>query len=348
MAASETGRPSSDGVGFIGDHGAEATRKQYFVPVICPNESKFQSARRTRRGRSRPSLAALILVATAGAALFAFGSGAARTSAGADAPVVTLIGDSVAYGLDLTAEARLILRQGIDLKLEVAPCRRVVLESCPYNGVRPLSVLELVKARGRGLGPTVIVFVGHNDRVDQYADDIETALAELEHAGVERVLWSTLRASRQPYVTMNDAIQAAAQKHPSMSVIEWNVYSRSHPEWFQPDGIHLNHEGGVAMATLFRAALVRLGIPLPPPRILTSRFSDAHKGSRYSARVVASGGKGPYSWSFTRLPKGVRASGSGQLDGRPVGPLGTYSVGVRVIDSRGSIATREIRLRLRR
>ena len=35
---------------------------------------------------------------------------------------------------------------------------------------------------------------------------------------------------------MNADIVAAAQKHPELEVIDWNVYSRSHPEWFQNDG----------------------------------------------------------------------------------------------------------------
>jgi hypothetical protein len=285
--------------------------------------------------------------------LFALGAGTANTAGTAAAadgvPIVTLIGDSVADAFDhaYNAEARQILGQGIELKLEVAPCRRIAPESCPYNGVSPPTVLELVKARGHVLGPTVIVFVGHNDWVDQYALNIEAALTELEDAGVKRVLWSTLRAVRHPYVTMNDAIAAAAQRHPEMTVIDWNVYSRGHPDWFQADEIHVNEVGVRAMAALFHEALVKLDIPLPPVEIATARLSDARKGVRYSEHVLVRGGKGPYRWSFTRVPAGIHASADGRLSGLPRGRLGSYSLGVRVVDSLGTIVTREIQLRLR-
>jgi hypothetical protein len=304
-----------------------------------------------RDGRRRPP--GFVLAGAAVVILFALGTdraGPAGAASVADGvPVVTLIGDSVADALDhdYNAEARKILAQGIELRLEVAPCRRIAPDSCPYNGVSPPTVLELVRARGQALGPTVIVFVGHNDWVDQYARNIEAALAELEDAGVKRVLWSTLRAVRNPYVTMNDAIEDAAQRHPEMTVIEWNVYSRGHPDWFQEDEIHVNEAGVRAMATLFHEALVRLGIPVPPVEVATARLSDARTGVRYSAVVLVRGGREPYRWSFTGVPAGIHASKDGRLTGLPRGRLGTYSLNARVVDSLGSIATREIQLRLR-
>ena len=67
-------------------------------------------------------------------------------------PRVTLIGDSVADAFTYDASARAILGAGVDLNLQVAPCRRVGQDSCPYNGARPPNVLDLVKSLGPSLG----------------------------------------------------------------------------------------------------------------------------------------------------------------------------------------------------
>jgi len=61
-------------------------------------------------------------------------------------------------------------------------------------------------------------------------------LAALAAASVKRIFWLTLRAARHPYLTMNAAIAEAAARHPQVTVIDWNVYSRSHPSWFQSAG----------------------------------------------------------------------------------------------------------------
>jgi hypothetical protein len=272
----------------------------------------------------------------------------ASGGAPADVPRVSLIGDSIADAFAHNADATRLLGRGIDLRLEVAPCRRIAPESCPAdNGVRPPTVLDLVQDRGAALGPTVIVAVGYNDFEDEYPGNIEAALAALDKAGVRRVLWPTLRAARHPYLTMNDAIKAAAARHPEMTVVDWNVYSRSHPDWFQDDGIHLNVVGVGWMATLFRRALLDLKIPLPPVVVATARLPDARLGRAYASQLVARGGLAPYRWSFKRLPAGVHASAAGRLSGAPRGRAGTYAVSVRVVDALGDAVTRVFRLRVR-
>ena len=152
---------------------------------------------------------------------------------------VTLIGDSVADAIPGDYSASLIVKQGIDLDLEVAPCRRVEGEGCPIDGVRPPSAVQLIQSMGSKLGDNVVVAVGYNDFEDQYAGNIEDAINAMTAAGVKRIFWLTLRAARHPYLTMNDDIAQAAAKHPQVTVVDWNVYSRSHPDWFQTDGLHL-------------------------------------------------------------------------------------------------------------
>jgi hypothetical protein len=60
---------------------------------------------------------------------------------------------------------------------------------------------------------------------------------------------------------MNDAIAAAATHHPELTIVDWNAYASGHPEWFQPDQVHLVGDGPRALARLFHSSLVKLGIP---------------------------------------------------------------------------------------
>lgn len=260
---------------------------------------------------------------------------------------VVLIGDSVADAIPNDPAAVRILRQGVDLDLEVAPCRRVEGEGCPINGVRPPSAVELINSMGSKLGPNVVISVGYNDFVDQYAGNIDDALKALEAAGVKRVFWLTLRAARHPYVNMNDDIEAAAAKHPEVTVIDWNVFSRSHPDWFQADGLHLLAPGAEAMSTLIHKTLVAAGVAAPPPRVATTSLPVARRGKPYRARLVAKAGVAPYSWSLLeRAPVGVHLERAGAVVGVPRAKPGRYTFDVRVTDRGGSMATRRLTLRI--
>src|SRR4051794_6039490 len=117
------------------------------------------------------TLAAALVLATSSAA------------GGAQLQHVTMIGDSVADAISNDAAAIAILRQGTDVDFEIAPCRRVEGEGCPYQGVRPPSAVQLIQSMGSKLGPIVVVCVGYNDFEDQYAGNIEDALAALRAAG---------------------------------------------------------------------------------------------------------------------------------------------------------------------
>jgi sirohydrochlorin ferrochelatase len=278
----------------------------------------------------------------------------AALAAAADSPArlagaqhVTLIGDSVADAITGDYSASLIIKQGIDLDLEVAPCRRVEGEGCPIGGVRPPSAVQLVQSLGSKIGDSVVVAVGYNDFEDQYAGNIEDAINALTAAGVKRIFWLTLRAARHPYLTMNDAIAQAAAKHPQVTVIDWNVYSRSHLDWFQSDGLHLLGPGAEAMATLIHKTLVAAGVAAKPARITTTTLPAAHHGKAYRAHLTAAGGVTPYRWSLLeRAPAGIHLEANGMVIGTPRAKVGRYRFDVRVRDAIGSLATRRLTLRI--
>ena len=288
----------------------------------------------------RGAIAAFVVLA----ALAAAGTSPARSGG---VQHVTLIGDSVADAIVGDDLAVTVLGQGVTLSLQVAPCRRLEGEGCPYQGVRPPSAVDLIQSLGSKLGPNVVVAVGYNDFEDQYAGNIEDALKALKAAGVQHVWWLTLRAAHHPYITMNDAIQAAADHHPELTVIDWNVYSRSHPTWFQSDGLHLLSAGAEAMASLVHRTLVTAGVASPPPRVSTSSLPQAHRGKPYRARLVATSGIAPYRWALLeRAPAGIHLEANGVVQGTPRVHAGKYTFDVRVRDAAGSVTTRRLTLRI--
>ena len=269
-------------------------------------------------------------------------------AAGRGVQHVTLIGDSVADAIGNYDPAVAIVRQGIDIDLEISACRRVDGVSCPHDdGTRPPTVVQLAKTMGSKLGDNVVVSVGYNDPEDEYAANVEAALAAFKAAGVERVWWLTLRAARHPYITMNDDLEAAAKAHPELSLIDWNVYSRSHPDWFQADGIHLVGDGADAMATLIHTRLLADGIAAKPVEVKTAALPRAHLHRGYAARLAATSGIAPYRWSLlARAPKGFHLEADGRIIGRPLVRAGAYALTVRVKDAAGSMATRRLVLRV--
>jgi len=280
-------------------------------------------------------------------ALLSLAVAAAAPARSTGAQHVTLIGDSVADAIPQNGSAATIVQQGITLDFEVAPCRRVEGEGCPYQGTRPPSAVQLIQSMGAKLGDNVVVAVGYNDFEDQYAGNIEDAINALTAAGVKRIFWLTLRAARHPYLSMNDDIAQAAAKHPQVTVVDWNVYSRSHPDWFQTDGLHLLNPGADAMATLIHKALLAAGVAAKPARITTTALPAAHRGRGYKAKLAAVAGIAPYSWSLLeRAPLGIHLAPNGAVTGTPRAKAGRYTFNVRLRDAIGSLATRRLTLRI--
>ncbi|MGN6797407.1 MAG: putative Ig domain-containing protein [Gaiellaceae bacterium] len=260
---------------------------------------------------------------------------------------VTLIGDSVADAIPGDDYAVGVLRQGIDLDLEVAPCRRVEGEGCPYNGVRPPSAVQLIQSMGSKLGDNVVVAVGYNDFEDQYAGNVEDAINAMIAVGVKRIFWLTLRAAHHPYLSMNDDIAQSAAKHPQVTVIDWNMYSRSHPDWFQTDGLHLLSPGAEGMTTLIHKSLLAAGVAAKPARITTTTLPPAHQGKPYKAKLAAASGGTPYRWSLLeRAPAGIHLEANGTVTGTPRAKPGSYTFNVRLRDAIGSFVTRRLTLRI--
>jgi hypothetical protein len=293
-------------------------------------------------------LRALLITLLAAAALLA--DSAPAQPATPSPPRVTFIGDSVAAGVPYSADARRILSAGVAVDYQLAVCRRLEGESCPYNGTRPPTLVDLVPTIE--LAPTVVVAMGYNDDVDTFPHAVESALAALEKGGAQHIIWLTLRAERQSYLDMNDDLRAAAARHDELKIVDWNLYSRSHPDWFQPDGLHLGYGGANAMATLIHKALQEVGSVQAPVAttlaITTTTLPAGTIGRPYRERLASSGGTKPVAWSrgVGALPPGLRLLRGGLLTGWPHAP-GRFTTTLRATDARGGSRARRFTLVIR-
>lgn len=87
------------------------------------------------------------------------------------------------------------------------------------------------------------------------------------------------------------------------------------------------------------SAVVTIGRATAPLIIVTASLPNGVVGTAYSATLVASGGKAPYTWSIASgaLPVGLILSSSGTISGLPT-VAGLVAFTVQVMDSTGGLA----------
>ena len=173
---------------------------------------------------------------------------------------ITIFSDSSGASLNWDSSAKRIVEHGNRVLLQLHPCGRLVQPGC-LTANPPPSVLATVRKLGRRIGPNVVVFVGYNDDPATYRRGLPVVLKALWKRDVHHILWFTLHAVSRQYVDINHAIYAQEQKwRPTMTVLDWNHYSASHPSWYASDGIHLTGVGATAFATYLHRSLKRLGL----------------------------------------------------------------------------------------
>ena len=163
-------------------------------------------------------------------------------------------------------------------------CRRLVAASCSFQGTKPSTVLQVVGAQGRALGPVVVVNVGYNDWAAVY--DVDRVMKALKVAGVKHVIWVTLRqagSNASIYAQSNARIRSAGKRWRSTLVVaDWNAYS-SGKSWFRDDGLHLTTSGALGLARLLRPLVLADALVACPQWVWATR------GTSRSERVFSTG-----------------------------------------------------------
>jgi len=168
---------------------------------------------------------------------------------------VTFIGDSVAASLTFVPQARRALGRGLDLRLDLKVCRRLVQPSCTYRGVTPATALQVIRRKGRALGDVAVVMVGYNDYASQYRRGLDRVMRALRKARVDDVIWVTLGETRENYRLINGVIRKAERRWRELTIADWARLSRGKP-WFAGDGLHLEPDGAMALARLIRGKVL--------------------------------------------------------------------------------------------
>jgi len=258
------------------------------------------------------------------------------------APHVLLIGDSVATGMQWHTDAIAVLQKNLNVAWQVSVCRRLTGVSCTFQGDTPPNLVDLVGSLGT-VPPIVVVEMGYNDYENTFQASVEQSIQTLLRHGAQHILWLTIRQTHHPYIHMNAILAAEAKKHPQLSLVDWNMYARSHPDWFQDDGEHLVDAGGVAMAALIHLAIDKVAFPLT----ITGTPALGHVGNPYSAQLTATGGIPPYRWQLVGSPpRGLHLLAGGRLYGIPL-KVQHVTVTVRVGDTEGQVASRRLVLSVR-
>jgi hypothetical protein len=239
------------------------------------------------------------------------------SSAAAEQPRVTVIGDSVLTAVEWNATPLALFERGLDLQMDIGVCRTLEGVSCPFEGQTVPTLLDVVNSLGPRLGKTVLIEAGYNDPPAEFAQRVEDSVDALLAAGVTRILWVNLREWQQQYIGMNQTLDAAAARHPELTILDWERTSHDHYSWFQGDGIHLVYDGAVGMATFLNASIKKA--LAPPLTISTTELPDAHVDRPYATRLAATGGSAPYNWRVTSgpLPRGLHLLTDGRITGEP-------------------------------
>jgi hypothetical protein len=233
----------------------------------------------TAMRRTAVFLLSCVLVA---AGLAAAGGVAPPAAAMPHGTPVFLVGDSTMLGMAYGGnDARSIVAASYSLTYDAASCRRVLAPSCRGHGVIPLSVVPTMQQYAGRLGSVVVVMAGYDD-IDISAG-VDAVLAEAARQGVQRVLWLDYPTNvpyHQPlssanvapiYQRHNAVLAAKAAANPMLAIAPWAAYSAGHPEWFQPDGIHLRFPPGADALARFIVAQLEA---LTPPRCTATLAGD--------------------------------------------------------------------------
>ncbi len=195
----------------------------------------YRTSPRSSRLTPRPLLAsilALFLVVLLGAPA-GFQSSASATPVPAPQQKILLLHDSVANG------ARNPIHDAF------AP---IEIEWVGFGGLHVYAAVELLKDRPDLLTSHVVIELGTN--YDNVAKDFREDLDDLMEilADAEHVLWLKPSIFRAKINEVHAEIDAATRRYPNLHAVDWNAVTAANTQYTITDNIHLQGDGGKALA----------------------------------------------------------------------------------------------------
>jgi lysophospholipase L1-like esterase len=201
-------------------------------------------------------------------------------------PRVFLLGDSVMAGLPFGTGLK-ALQGSYSITIDAQVCRRLVSQSCAYQGKTPASALSVAQAnRTKLAGQVVVVMAGYND--SSVAAPLATFMQLFEAAGVRQVVWATYRNLKGAYTASNATLLAARATYPKLTVGDWDAFSKGQTTWFGGDGLHLTGAGSAALAA-FLHDQIELALAASDPGAGTTTTAPAATTALASSGLTRSG-----------------------------------------------------------
>ena len=148
-----------------------------------------------------------------------------------------------------------IVAIGDSLMIDIGPSLHTIYPTITIDGKIGRQVSQAVKlapnyASFNQPNYAVILQLGTNGYFTN--DQIDTLLAAFSNADIYLV---NTRVPRSWEAKVNEALQQKAQEHEHITLIDWHAAALNHPEYFAPDGVHLEKKGVEVLTNLIQQSL---------------------------------------------------------------------------------------------
>lgn len=187
---------------------------------------------------------------------------------------VLLVGDSTLAPLRWFVGASTSL-QGFSYTMDAESCRKLANRSCSGGREARTPPSAAVAISQASVHDVLLVMAGYHSYPDTIASEFRAVVKAARDRGFTSIVWMALRESTQyPGVGQDASIYAAFNRsirsvtdeggYDDVTILDWNAYSAHRPDWFVPDGIHVNLRGALALGEYVSLAMAALdGRPCP-------------------------------------------------------------------------------------
>ncbi|WCH46450.1 acyltransferase family protein [Lysinibacillus sp. OF-1] len=148
-----------------------------------------------------------------------------------------------------------IIAIGDSLMIDIGPSLHTIYPTITIDGKIGRQVSQAVKlapnyASFNQPNHAVILQLGTNGYFTN--DQMDTLLAAFSNADIYLV---NTRVPRSWEAKVNEALQQKAQENEHITLIDWHAAALNHPEYFAPDGVHLEKKGVEVLTNLIQQSL---------------------------------------------------------------------------------------------